>query len=342
MSKNPVTISILATKDTSPSTLFGLYDVLGSVGIGWESYVTGEPAEPQFDVRIVAAGRKSFRCAGNVPVSPHCSLDDVDKTDVALVASFVIPANVPPETHDQRELDWLVRQQSRGAVIAAACTGAAHLAEAGLLNGLEATTHWAYQDLYRLYYPEVHWRVAKSLCVSGHNNTIVTSGGSTSWQDLALYLITRFCGVDHAVHTAKFWLIPFRDENQSPYSAMIQNVLHDDGVVSECQEWIADHYANPNPITGMVQRSGLPPSTFARRFKRATGYGPMDYVHTLRTEEAKQMLEREADAVDQIGREVGYEDPASFRRIFKRKVGLTPSLYRRRFGRSRFEKFEQM
>ena len=342
MSKRPITISILATTDTSPSTLFGLYEVLGSVGIGWEQNVTGKPVDPQFDVRIVAVGRKPFRCAGNVPVSPHCSLDDVDKTDIALVASRVFPVNVPPKTHDQRELDWLVRQQSHGAVIAAACTGAVQLAEAGLLNGLEATTHWAYQDLYQLYYPEVRWRLAKTLCASGHDNKIVTSGGATSWQDLALYLITRFCGVDHAVRTAKFWLIPFRDDNQSPYSAMIQNILHDDGVVSECQEWIADHYANPNPITGMVQRSGLPTSTFARRFKRATGYRPMDYVHTLRTEEAKQMLEREADAVDHIGREVGYEDPASFRRIFKRKVGLTPSLYRRRFGRSRFEQFGQM
>lgn len=342
MSKRPTTVSILATTDTSPSTLFGLYDVLNSVGIGWEENVTGKPVDPQFDVRIVAVGRKPFRCAGNVPVSPHCSLDDVDKTDIALVASRVFPVNVPPKTHDQRELDWLVRQQSHGAVIAAACTGAVQLAEAGLLNGLEATTHWAYQDLYQLYYPEVLWRLAKTLCASGHDNRIVTSGGSTSWQDLALYLITRFCGVDHAVRTAKFWLIPFHDDNQSPYSAMIQTVLHDDGVVSECQEWIADHYANPNPITGMVQRSGLPPSTFARRFKRATGYRPMDYVHTLRTEEAKQMLEREADAVDHIGREVGYEDPASFRRIFKRKVGLTPSIYRRRFGRSRFEQFGQM
>ena len=342
MAKRPTTVSILATPNTSPSTLFGLYDVLSSVGIGWEENITGKSAEPQFDVRIVAAGREPFRCDGNVSVKPHCSIDDVDKSDIVVVASFVMPANVPPGTHDQRELDWLIRQESRGAIMAAACTGAVQLADAGLLTGLEATTHWAYHDLFQLYYPEVRWCPAKSLCVSGRDNQFVTSGGATFWHDLMLYLITRCRGMDHAAHTAKFWLISMRDQNQAPYAAMTQYILHDDGVVGECQDWLADHYAIPNPISGMVERSGLPSSTFARRFKRATGYRPMDYVHTLRTEEAKQMLEREADAVDQIGREVGYEDPASFRRIFKRKVGLTPSIYRRRFGRSRFEQFEQM
>ncbi len=120
---------------------------------------------------------------------------------------------------------------------------------------------------------------------------------------------------------------------------MSQDMSHDDGVVSSCQVWIAEHYELPNPISGMVERSGLSPTTFARRFNRATGYRPIDYVHALRIEEAKEMLEIGDDAIEKIGREVGYEDPASFRRIFKRKVGLTPSVYRRNFGRTRFERF---
>ena len=343
MSKQrPITVSILATPDTSPSTLFGLFDVLSTVGIGWEKFVTGRSVEPQFDVRIVAAGREPFRCAGNVLVSPHFSIEEVEDTDIALVASLVVPASIPLRDHDEREFDWLARQQSRGAIMASACTGAIMLAESGLLNGWEATTHWAYRDLFRIHYPEVRLRIEQNLCGSGHDNQIVTSGGATAWQELALYLITRFCGVEHAVHTAKFWLIPNREESQAPFAAMSQGIPHDDGVVNECQVWIAEHYANPNPITGMVQRSGFPPTTFARRFKRATGYRPMDYVHTLRVEEAKEMLEISGDAIDKIGREVGYEDPASFRRIFKRKVGLTPSIYRRRFGRSRFERFDLM
>ncbi len=342
MSKRPTTVSILATTDTSASTLYGLFDVLNSVGVGWQTFVTGKRVEPQFDVRIVAAGREPFQCAGGVLVSPHFSVEEVEDTDVALVAARAISASTPPKDHDERNFHWLLNQQGRGTTMASACTGAVMLAEAGLLNGWEASSHWAYRDLFRIHYPEVRLRLDLDLCVSGHENQIVTSGGSTAWQELALYLITRFCGVEHAAQTAKFWLIPNREEIQASFAAMAQGIPYDDGVVNECQVWIAEHYENPNPITAMVERSGLPSTTFARRFKRATGYGPMDYVHALRVEEAKEMLETSSAAVDQIGREVGYEDPASFRRLFKRKVGLTPSIYRRKFGRSRFERFELM
>ena len=110
--------------------------------------------------------------------------------------------------------------------------------------------------------------------------------------------------------------------------------------MNDCQVWLAEHYAVLDPVSAMIERSGLPPTTFARRFKRATGYRPMDYVHTLRVEEAKEMLEMSDCTIDHVGHEVGYEDPSSFRRLFKRKAGLTPSDYRRRFGSRRFDRYE--
>jgi transcriptional regulator GlxA family with amidase domain len=340
--RRPITLSILATPDTTPSHLFGLFDVLSSVGLGWESFVAGKPGDPMFDVRIVAATRDPISYAGNVLVSPHLSVKEAKDTDIALVASFATPPLFSQRQQNERELDWLISQQHRGATMVSSCAGAIMLAHTGILDGLEATSHWGYFEMLRSEYPEVRWRIEKNLCISGNNDQIVTSGGATAWQELVLYLITRFCGVEHAVHSAKLWLIPCREENQAPFATMSQIIQHDDGVVKICQEWIAYHYDNPNPITAMVKLSELPPTTFARRFKRATGYRPMDYVHILRVEEAKQMLEMSGNAVDQIGREVGYEDPASFRRIFKRTAGLTPSIYRRRFGRGRFEQYERM
>ena len=302
--------------------------------------MTGGQYVPQFDVRIVAATREPFRCAGNNVVSPHASLKDADDTDIVIVASVVIP-NVPPlKVLYAGELDWLSRQHERGSIMAAACSGSIILADAGLLDGRDATSHWAYRDLFQHFYPEVRWRIDRKLCTAGQDDQIVTSGGATSWQDLALYLINRFCGVDYARNTAKFWVIPGPEDSQAPFAAMTHGIPHDDGVVNECQVWIAEHYASPNPISAMVERSRLPPTTFSRRFKRATGYRPIDYVHTLRIEEAKQMLETGDANIEEIGREVGYEDPASFRRIFKRNVGISPSNYRRRFGRKRFEEIE--
>jgi transcriptional regulator GlxA family with amidase domain len=337
--QRPTTISILATKDTSPSTLYGLYDVLSSVGVAWENFVTGKPGDPKFEVNIVATGREPFRCGHDVLVSPHHSVEENRLSDILLIASFVVPSLASPKGNDERELDWLSRQQDRGATIASACTGAIMLAESGLLNGWEATTHWAFRDLFRIYYPDVQLRLELDLCVSGSDNQIITSGGATSWQAMALYLIARFCSVQDAANTAKFWRIPLQEESQAAFAVMPQGITHDDAVVNDCQRWIAEHYSIANPINGMVQQSGLPPTTFARRFKRATGYRPIDYVHTLRIDKAREMLEINDEAVDHIGREVGYEDPASFRRIFKRMIGMTPSIYRRKFSHSRFQRY---
>jgi transcriptional regulator GlxA family with amidase domain len=337
----PIRVDILARTDTSPSTLFGLYDVLSSVGVGWETFVSGKPEVSRFDVRIIAASERPFRCAGGVLVSPKAGLEGAGQADVAIVASLVTPSWAPPTKCDEREMGWLSQQQSRGAVVASACTGAIVLAESGLLNGLEATTHWAYGDLFRVHYPDVRLRLEKNLCLAGRNEEVVTSGGATGWQELALHLIVRFCGVKYATRAARFWLIPNQEEYQSPYAALLpRGIPHDDGIVKDCQLWIADNYAQTNPVSRMTLKSGVPPATFARRFKRATGYHPMDYVHALRVEEAKQMLETTDQAIDEIGHEVGYEDPASFRRLFKRKTMLTPAAYRRRFGKARFERYE--
>ena len=89
----------------------------------------------------------------------------------------------------------------------------------------------------------------------------------------------------------------------------------------------------------MTELSGLAPATFARRFRRATGYSPMDYVQAVRVEEAKQMLETTGDSVEKIGFAAGYEDTASFRRLFKRKTGLNPGDYRRMLGKDRFKRY---
>jgi len=334
ITRKPITIKILATSDTSPSTLFGLYDVLASAGVAWEHFVHGEPGEGIFDVRIVAATAEPFICGHEVLVSPYQAIDKDCDADITIVASFVVPSMALLEDDNDRELEWLERQRERGSIIVSACTGALMLAESGMLDGLEATTHWAFGDLFRTYYPEVKLRLESELCVSGVDDQIVTCGGATSWQRMALYLIARFSSAEDASNTAKFWRIPILVEGHAAFSGLSQSVPHDDGIVSDCLRWIADNYSNPHPVNHLISESGLAPTTFSRRFKRATGFRPMDYIHMVRIEEAKSKLESSDDAVENIGLGVGYEDPASFRRIFKRKVGLTPSVYRRKFSHS--------
>jgi transcriptional regulator GlxA family with amidase domain len=205
------------------------------------------------------------------------------------------------------------------------------LGATGLLDGSPATTHWAAAPLFREYFPAVELETARILCPAGPEHRIVTAGGASSWGEMALYLIARFCGMDEARRIARVFLLGDHSDGQLPFAAMARPRQHDDGLIAKTQYWLASHYAAANPVARMAEHAGLPERTFARRFRKATGYGPMEYVQALRIEEAKQMLEATDEPTDTISIAVGYEDPASFRRLFHRHVGVTPARYRKRF-----------
>jgi transcriptional regulator GlxA family with amidase domain len=116
------------------------------------------------------------------------------------------------------------------------------------------------------------------------------------------------------------------------YASLRHGAQASDPVVARCQEWAALHYQAEAPVARMVALSELPERTFKRRFAQATGMSPLEYVHTLRLEEAKQMLEAGDEPVEAIALEVGYQDASFFSRLFRRRVALTPAQYRRRFG----------
>jgi transcriptional regulator GlxA family with amidase domain len=324
-------VALLASPETSPSVLYGLYDVLYTAGAVYPDMTLGEPGEEALDVRIVAASAESFRCAGNVLVEPHAGVDDIGHVDVAIVCDMYTPIDKPPRGKYPREIAWLRRMYAGGATLCSVCSGALVLAEAGLLDGHEAAAHWAYDDLFKRCYPDVTMRQGAVLRQSGEDGRIVTAAAVTAWQDLALHLISHFCGQRLAVHTAKVFLLGPHDDGQLPYAAMTRRIDGADAVIADCQNWISQHYETDNPVQAMAERSGLNPRTFARRFRAATGYQPIDYVQALRVEEAKQMLEASEQGLDEIAAQVGYEDPASFRRLFKKKAGLTPAAYRRKF-----------
>ncbi len=106
----------------------------------------------------------------------------------------------------------------------------------------------------------------------------------------------------------------------------------DDPVIRDCLAWIADCYATSNPVTAMTERSGLTGRTFARRFAAATGRRPIEYVHALRIEAARQIIESGVGMIEDVGPHVGYEDPTFFRRLFRRTTGVTPATYRRKYA----------
>ncbi len=325
-------VCLLAAAETSPGMLYGLFDVLSTVGAIYPEMTTGVPGEQLLDVKVVAASSDPFRCYGNVLVEPDFALDELGETDVAIVCDLYQPIDRPPHGRYRREIDWIKRMYAKGAIVASVCSGSLLLAEAGLLDGYETAGHWAYRDMFRDHYPKAKMRENAILCLAGEQDRIVTSGAVSSWQELAVYLIARLCGPEQALRTTKIHLLSDHAGGQLPFAVMTPRVQRADAVIDDCQVWIAENYACSNPVARMAVRTGLKPRTFTRRFRSATGYQPMDYVHAIRIEEAKQLLETSDIIVEEIGHAVGYEDPTSFRRLFRRKAGLTPAAYRRKFA----------
>jgi len=324
-------IVLLASSETSPAVLYGLYDVLASAGSGFMEMVTGVPGEEILDIKIVAASHKPFRCFGNIMVEPHASIDDIDHPDAVVVCDMYTPINQPPRGTYPREVEWLKKVYANNALLTSVCSGSAVLAETGLLDGLEVSGHWAYRHMYRQFYPKSKWQEASILNLSAEHKRIITTGGVTAWQDLAIYLINRFGSAQHAINSARLHLLSPHTDGQLPFASMTQSKQHDDALISDCQDWIIENYNCTNPVARMSDRTGLQPRTFSRRFRAATGYHPLDYVQELRIEIAKKLLSTETTHIDEISVSVGYEDPTSFRRLFKRKAGLTPAVYRKRF-----------
>jgi len=325
-------VSLLASRDTTPGVLYGLYDVLGNVGPDYEELLGGVVKDNLLDVRIVAKSRDPFPSLSGIEVQPQAGIDDIEQADVVIVCDMYTPVNQSPLGKYTPEVQWLRRMHARGALLCSVCSGATLLAEAGLLNGYEASSHWAYRNMFKQYFPRVKWSPNTILNLSAESNRLITSAGVTSWQDLAVYLVERYCGLNHAHNTARVYLLAQHYDGQMPFSSMTCNQQHSDAIVRECQSWIEQNYSYANPVSEMVRQSGLNPRTFARRFHAATGYQPIDYVQGIRIEVAKQMLESETANIETIGNSVGYDDPTSFRRVFKRKVGLTPAVYRKKFS----------
>lgn len=330
MTDRPLRVSLVVFPESDPSVIFGLFDTLWASGRFWNA-MQGTAAAPHFEPRLVGAKAGPLELVTGVTVTLQNGIDDIDETDIVILPNVVVFTGEDLRGLDRRLLDWIRQRHEAGAHVYATCAGTLALAEAGLLDGLEATTHWGYAALFRREFPGVTLHADRILVQTGSGQRIVCSGGASSWQDMVLYMIAKHVGAEEAIRLSKIFLYQWHKENQLAYACMIQNVGHEDAIVHDCQAWIAQNYDKPNVVGELVRRSGLPERSFNRRFKAATGYSPLAYVQAMRIEEAKQALETSDLGVDKIGREVGYEDSASFRRLFKRITGMTPAAYRRSF-----------
>ena len=301
-------------------------DVFSTAGVMWNR-IHGIPDAPVFDVQLVSSNGKAVACNGIPSIGVHGAMTDVKDVDLIIVTALV------GHHHCRQELgkivEWLRQKHVQGSCLASFCTGAFLLAATGLLDGKTATTHWGLAARLQQMYPKV--KVAPHRLIADEG-TLLTSGGSHGAMDLCLHLVQRFASKKIAMQCAKVMVRDFESRFQSPYAVFLQEKNHCDAEIGAVQDYLESAYHLPCTVDDLAHRAGVGKRTFERRFKSATGISPNTYVQRLRVEAAKRILESENQTVEQITSNVGYEDPATFSRLFVKLCGVSPAVYRRKFS----------
>jgi len=307
------------------TTIFGPMDILNQAGRLWQR-VANSPPSPFFDVIIASADGKPIRCANNVFVQPHCSIGEINQTDLVVIASATDIEQIIQKNPEL--VPWIRKQYRQGAHVASICTGVFLLAETGLLDGKSATLHWGYTGVFRKKYPQVTLKSDQMFIDQGR---IYCSAGTNAGMDLSLYLVEKFCGRQAARESAKTMVLDLGRESQTPYSSFLFSTDHGDPSVKKAQEWIERHQTQAIDYDWLAGNFSMSRRSLERRFKQSTGVTPLRYLQQLRVETAKLLLEEGKQTFNEITYQVGYEDISFFRKIFIRLTGLRPKEYQQRF-----------
>lgn len=286
-------------------------------------------AGPVFNVRVASHIPVSEIQLGRYGVKIDARLEEIQQTDLVIIP----PLNRQQKEgvkHNQPLIEWLgTMREQKQAELGSVCTGAYFLAATGLLDGREASSHWAWIDELKKLYPNVNWVPE---CIITDTEGLYTSGGTFSSFNLILYLIEKFVNKEVAVRISKELEIDYGRSSQLPFMIFQNQKNHSDQQILEIQHYMEGNYNANLKLDQLAKQFGMSRRNLIRRFKIATGNTPRTYIQRLRIEEAKRILESSESNISQTMFAVGYTDVNTFRDLFQRYTGFLPSQYRRKFG----------
>lgn len=312
-------------EDMYTSSVGGVVDLFA----GANDYVVelGRPAP--FRLELISCSREPVQLDGPAQFLCYTTLDKVLNSDLVIIPGF--KGDFEPILRKYAAVTGWLRDMHRcGAEVASLCVGSFFLAEAGLLDGKTATSHWAAAEAMRDRYPLV---TVQSDRIVTDQEGVYTSGGGFSALKLILYLIEKFCGRDVALVVSKRYSIEFDYVSQARFAVFSGQRQHHDEDILKSQAYIERHYATLSSIDEASALCSTGKRNFIRRFKAATHNTPIEYLQRVRVEAAKKALENEDLSLDEIMDRTGYEDVKTFRMVFKRLTGLSPRDYKKRYSR---------
>lgn len=318
-------VSILIPKGhTSIVNIAGTHQMLSWVNTFFKE--TGR--EPVFNIQLVGVEKHTKQTHGMFTINPDTVISDVQQTNLIII----------PAIHDTFEkglannaafIPWIVAQYKEGAEIVSLCVASFFLAETGLLDGKQCSTHWQYANEFRERFPKATLKDDKIVTEA---DGIYTSGGAYSFTNLLVYLIEKHAGREAAVLAAKGFMIDIDRSSQSPFMIFAGQKSHKDKTVLKAQEYIEKHFSETITVDVLCEKLAISRRTFERRFKKATANTVVEYHQRVRVEAAKKELEKGRKTVAEIMYEVGYSDPKAFRDVFRKITDMTPVVYLKKYS----------
>ena len=281
----------------------------------------------RYRTELVARGAGPVRTTSGIEVAATRALRDVrGAIDTLLVAGG---DGTREAIGDRALIDFLRRAAPRARRVASICSGTFLLAEAGLLDGRRATTHWASCAALAERYPKIQ---VETDPIFVHDGKMWSSAGICAGMDLALALVERDHGRELALTVAQ-WMVLFlkRPGGQSQFSVGLAAQATEHERIRELQAWAQAHLAGDLGIAKLAKRVAMSPRNFARVFSREVGETPARWIERARVEAARRMLEESDDGVDAVASRCGFGTAETLRRAFLRQLRVAPSAYRARF-----------
>jgi transcriptional regulator GlxA family with amidase domain len=304
-------------------------DVTGPVEVFAHATRLGGDGRGGYDLVLASVAGGAVRTSSGLRLWPDRALRAARGPLDTLLVAGGDEDGVVAAVADTRLVGGVRRLASQARRVASVCSGAFVLAEAGLLDGRRATTHWSACDVLASAYPAV--RVDPEP-IYVRDEEVWTSAGVTAGIDLALSMVEDDMGRDVALAVAR-QLVVFlhRPANQAQFSAQLAGQLAERDALRQTQHWIADHPDADLTVEALARRAAMSPRNFARSFRAELGMTPARYVERVRVEAARRLLEESKDPVEAVARRCGFGTGETLRRTFLRALGVGPLEYRRRF-----------
>lgn len=288
--------------------------------------------KPVFETVVIAGITKQVDVFNGIfSVTPIEDISRIKETDLIIIPAF-LPQTSPEQNIklNKKTIEWILFQYKNGAEVASLCTGAYVLAASGLVDDKNCSIHWNDADKFRSMFPKVNL-VADQIIT--HEHGLYTCGGAFSFMNLILHLLEKYYGREMAILCAKLFQVDIDRSSQSPYIIFNGQKSHDDDVVLEAQEFIEKNSSDKLSIEKLAKKLAVSRRSLDRRFIKATGNTPIEYIQRVKIELAKKQLEKSRKTIQEVMYEAGYSDLRAFRDVFKKVTGLSPLEYKVKYNK---------